>query len=219
MKWTLAKREHRMILIAGCLTLGIGWVYAAYVVGPLIRNGAQLKGQVLAARQKFTTLQAALGNEASVRQQYRQAQEKVKALRSFLPTQGELSAVIGRLSDLASQTQVSIQSIFPQRPVGDEASRTDAGAGKGKSAAAQPAVYEEVVIQINALAGYHQLGAFLSLVESGKQPIRLANLHLSPDPRDTQRHHVDVLVRSYFATAEATLDEGPPAVSSGGEKP
>lgn len=200
MKLALSKPERRAILAVGSLALVIGWLYAAYLVLPLQREARRLAQEVQSARQRVGTLEAAVANEQSLRAQYQQWDEKVQSLRVFLPAQEELPAVLERLSALANQTQVKIETIFPQRSPGD---RKPAEGSSGKSAPTQPGpgAYEEALIQVEALAGYHQLGAFLGAVESGDKPVRVSSLHMVGNPKEPKRHHIKLLLRAYFATS------------------
>jgi len=51
MKLLLSKREQRVLAAAGALALVIGWVYAAYIIGPLKREADKLGREVKASRQ------------------------------------------------------------------------------------------------------------------------------------------------------------------------
>ena len=203
MKLAFSKPEQRAILAAGALTLLIGWLYVAYLILPLQHEAGNLGQQVQTARQRLATLGAIVANEGSLRTQYTQWNEKVKSLRVFLPAQEELPAVIERLSALANQTQVKIETIFPQRSLGDQ-KKTNVNPGKGKPSQPSPSAYEEVLIQVEALAGYHQLGAFLSAVESGDKLVRVSSLRMVGNPREPKHHHIKLLLRAYFATGVLT---------------
>ena len=191
MKLALSSREQRTLLAGGGLALIVLWVYGAYILGPLMRESSSLGQQVQQARDRLATLEAATANEDALRKQHEQLTQTVASLRSLLPSEEELPSLIETLSDLASQTQVKIQTIFPQRPLQGTGAETTTLA---------PVVYKEIPIQIDALSGYHQLGAFLGLVESGGKPIRIASLRIAANPREAKRHNVKLLLRSYFAT-------------------
>lgn len=200
MKLAFSKPEQRALLVTGVLALVIGWLYAAYLVLPLRREAGRLAREAQSARQRIGTLEAAVANEDSLRAQYQQWDEKVKSLRVFLPPQEELPAVIERLSALANQTQVKIETISPQRSLGDQ-TKADANPETDKSPQPGPRGYEEVLIQIEALAGYHQLGAFLNAVEAGDRVVRVATLRMVGNPKDPKRHQIKLWLRAYFATS------------------
>lgn len=204
MKLRLSAREQRVLLIVAGLAIGILWMYAALIVGPLTREAAQAGGQVRAAREQLRVLELATVNETALREQHRQLQETVASLRKLLPAEGELPQVIELLSDLAGRSQVKIQTIFPQRT--PEASRILVPLEHTKAVAE---VSKEVFIQVDAVAGYHQLGAFLSLVETGDKPMQVSSLQLVTDPKEPRRLQVKLVFQAYFASRpEAAPSEG-----------
>jgi Tfp pilus assembly protein PilO len=207
MKIRLSPREQRTLLLVVGLGAVIFWVYSSVIVGPLGRERRAVREQVRSARLELKTLEAATANEAALREQQQKLQETVASLRELLPAEEELPAVIELLSDLASQSQVKIQTIFPQRPL------QDAVGGKSKTAP-EPLVYKDILVQIDALAGFHQLGTFLSLVESGEKPMQVSSLKISVDPRDSRRHHIKLLVQSYFAASGTAIGEKEPQPAS-----
>ena len=202
MKPGLSGRDQRTILLIGVSGIIILSAYFMLIVGPLRRGGSDLGRKVRSAREQLRALEAATANEATVQEQYRQVEQTVASLRRLLPGEEELPAMIGRLSDLASQTQVKIQTIFPQRSFEPEGT---AGRLSAAGSASEPAsiYYRDIPIQIDALAGYHQLGAFLSLIESGDKPLRVSSLRISANPKEPKRHHVKLLLVAYFATNDA----------------
>ena len=195
-KLTLSKREQKVVLLVGTLTLIIGYVYMVLILGPLGREMASLGRRIQEARQQVQALETVVANEPTLRAQYGQWDEKVTSLRALLPPREEESVVLERLSNLARQTQVKIQAIFPQRSKDEQAGKP--------SSKSEPAVYEDVLIQIDASAGYHQLGTFISLIESDARPMRVSSLRLVANPKELKRHHVKLLIRAYFSTTAAS---------------
>ncbi len=206
MKGGLTSREQRTLLVGGFLALVILYVYGAYVIGPLLHEVKNLESQIASSKQRVQMLETATANEAALRQQHHQVEDAVLALKRSLPAEQQLPAVIERLSDLASQAGVKIQTIFPQRP-GDE---TASPAPSKTPSPDGPVVYKDVLIEVDAVAGFHQLGTFLSLIESGDDPMQVASLRIQTDPRGVKRPQIRLVIKTYFA-AESL----PP---TGGEK-
>lgn len=196
MKLLLSKREQRVLVAAGTLALVIGWVYAAYIIGPLKREADKLGREVNSTRQHVATLEAAITNEIALRRQYEQVLERVQGMRALLPAREEVADVIQDLSTLAAQANIKIETIFPQPRPGSELK------GEARQSGG-PAVYEKIMVQIDALAGYHQLGSFLSLVESGRRPMRISSLRIAGNPREPKRHFIKLLIQAYFATGKS----------------
>ena len=195
-------REQRA-LAAILLVCGTGiYVYVAFLVGPLWRKTMELGQQVQTSHEELLALKTATANESAIREQYQSLQKSVGSLRGFLPPEKELPAVIEALSDMARQTNVKIQTIFPQRSLADQSS---AASGKKTAAIPEPVVYRQVPIQIDAQSGYHQLGVFLSLVEAEPRPMELRSLRVATDPRDPKRHTIKLVINAYFAADGGAL--------------
>lgn len=193
----LTAREQKLLVAGGLLTALVLWLYIAYVVQPLLRESAGTGQDVSQARQDLKALEAATAHESTMREQHQQLNETVTSLQRLLPAERELPAVIELLSDLASQSDVKIQSIFPQRPAPGDAAKP------AEPLAAGPLTYKDVVIQIDAMAGFHQLGTFLSLVEAQENPMQIATLKISSDSKVPRRQKVKLLIRSYFLASAA----------------
>ena len=201
MKLKLSPREQKTLALVSGLGIVILWIYITAIVRPLMRESGQLGRQLQEARERLKLLEVSTANEGALREQSRQLEQNVLSLRKLLPGEEELPAVIELVSDMASQSQVKIQTIFPQRSMGKEGEGGKKDADKD-AALKQPAVYKEVLIQIDALAGFHQLGAFLSLVEQGEKPMQIANLRITQDSKETKRLRIKLLLQSYFAPSE-----------------
>ena len=198
----MSKREQRLLVFVGGLAILITWVYAVYIVKPLKREADDLGRQIHAAREQLRLLEIAVSSEAAVEEKSRRLEASVQSLRGSLTPEAELPSVIGLLTELASQTQVKVQAIFPQRPAEQMEPRAP-DAGQGSMSTSLPAVYyKEIPIQLDALAGYHQLGTFLNLVETADKPMRLLSLRISPNPKEPRWHRVKLLVQSYVAVPE-----------------
>ena len=199
MKVSFSQRELRTVLLGGLFAVVTLWVYSAYLVGPMWQEVTKLGRDVKEARTELASLKQATANESGLREQHQQVQEVVSSLRGLLPAEEELPSVIEFLSDLARQTQVKIQTVFPQRPLGDLEML------KGRDATQKPDapdVYKEIPVQIDAQGSFHQLGTFLSLVESSDKPMDVSSLRISSNPKDARWHTINMTILTYFVKDE-----------------
>ena len=194
MKLNLSPRERQTLLLGGILAVVLLWAYVAYLIGPMMRDLGALARQVRSAQDEVRLLEAGTASEAALREQHRQVAQSVMALRKLLPAEAELNQTIERLSALAGQAQVKIQTISPQR----ESQEASSKESKESKEFRQPAI-QDALITIDALAGYHQLGTFLSLMEAENRSIEVASLWIAADPRELRRHRVKLTRRAYLA--------------------
>ena len=194
MKLNLSKPDLRTLVLTGLSAVVLLWIYIGYVATPMFKNVVSLGQKARSQREELAALRLATANEAAIREQHQQLDETVMSLRKMMSPEEELPSVIEFLSDLASQTQVKIQTIFPQRPIGDVGEKD-----KTHTPATAQVVYKEIPIQIDAQASYHQLGTFLSLIEAGTKPMQLLTLRISTNPKEPRWHTINMVILAYFS--------------------
>ncbi len=205
----LGGQSRQLVLVGALAVFGLG-VYYTYVLGPLFRRLKELGQTLQTTRVQLQHLELALASEPQLRQQQAQLSSQVASLRTVIPSEEELPSVIKLLSDVASHTNVKIKTIFPVRFL-EPLPTSPAAPPKPEDH-----LYNEVPIQIDALAGFHQLGSFLSQVESGEYPMRIQSLRIMGNPKEPRRHEIKVTLSGYFATAQETP---PTAGTSSGSQP
>ncbi len=185
----LSAREQSRI-VAFVLSVGISsGIYLTLLLKPLWRREAKLAEQLRELREEVRGLETVTAGLERLQDQHRGLHATVSALQALLPPEAELPAVIELLSGLAAQSDVRIQTIFPQRTFDESALAPKREGG---------AMYKTVPIQIDALAGYHQLGTFLSLVESRETPMRLGTLRITTQPKDGKWHRIKLVIEAFF---------------------
>jgi len=199
MKLPVGSREQQMIVMVAASLLLFLWMYFTLLLGPLMRRSGVLGDRVRTVKQELDALERVVGNEARVNQQHEELTRSVAKMRGTLPSEGELPSVMEVLSDLASKSQVKIQTIYPQRTPGERQFAAEATGSDGPA-------FTTVPIEIDALAGYHELGTFLNLIEgSSSPPVEVASLRLSGNPRDIRRHNMKIVVIGYFSVEKTPL--------------
>jgi len=195
-----SKREQRLLVVAVVVLAGVFvWVYYAYGLTPLFRKVVQLGQEIRTTNIKLQHIEQAIAQEPQLRQERDRLGETIQALSALLPPEEELPSVIELLSDVASQTGVKIQTIFPLRASETEEAPTGAKQPPDKGRE----FYTQIPIQIDALTGFHQLGSFLSHVESSPQPMQLKSLRISGDPKEPRRHNMKIVLTVYFAASSS----------------
>lgn len=196
-------REQKTLLVGIVLAALVFWLYMAYIISPLLREHIKVNERVKLAKERLKMLQVSTANQAALQEQYRQLQQSVAVLRNPLPPEEQLPVIIERLSDLASQAQVKIQTIFPQRSIEEDLEKRSGDKSSTSSMTApvlpEAQLFTGIIIQIDALAGFHQLGTFLGSVEALGKPMQLASLRIANDPKDPKRHRVKLLIRAFFS--------------------
>ncbi len=199
-----AKQDHRLYAGLGLVGVLVLWIYYTYVIAPLMASVSDLERKIHSGDTELQHIQQALAQEPKLKREQEDLSEVMRKLRAVMPAEQELASIIEQLSGMATQAGVKIQTIFPQRSL--ESFKVVAGLDDKHSERSK--LFKEIPIQINALAGYHQLGTFLGRVEQGKQPMYLKSLRITTNPKELRRHTIEMVVIAYFATADAKQAEG-----------
>ena len=215
--------------LIGLVAIVAVWVYYGAVVKPLFRAVAEVSQAGRVAKGQLREIEQAFTQEPQLRRQRLQLEQQVARLRAAIPTEEGLPAVIERLTELAGQTGVKLQLIVPQRPLASatqttgrsgeaKALRAERSAGTGEGSGLPP--YTEIPIQLDALAGFHQLGTFLSRVEQGEHPMQLRSLRISENPKLLRRQVVKMTLAAYLlpstSSGKPAAANAPGSTGSGG---
>lgn len=200
MKPGQSKRDQQAVLgVIAAIAVGLV-VYYAYAIKPLLARMAAVTKDVQNTDAQLKHISQMVAEMPRLRETHDKLAASLKLLRDNLPSEERLPAIIEFLSDLASQTGLKIQTIFPQRSF----ETLGAASGSEPAAAQSSELYRGIPIQIDALAGFHQLGAFLARVESGGQPVQLRSLRVSGNPRELRRHNIKLVLLVYFESEPKT---------------
>ncbi len=200
MKLTGAKREQTILIGVVVFGVVILYVYLTALAVPLWKRFVQLGQEMRTSRTKLQQTEQAVAQEPTLRQERDRLTETIENLGRSLPSEEALPKVIEVLSNVATEAGLRIQTIFPQRSfesAGEKGTTAKPVADNLKE------LYKEIPIQIDALSGFHQLGAFLSQVESNDQAMEVKSLRISSDPKEPRLHDVKLVLRVYFAGAKA----------------
>ncbi len=194
----LAPRQQKTVLVIAGLGVVTAGIYLGLIMLPMWNQYTNFSSQITQARQQLGILQAVTVREPQLHQQHRDLLQSVRSWRERLPRAGETSSVIEHISEFAAQAGVKVLSIVPL---------TDASApvAASKPASAKPPYYT-VPIQMEAMAGYHQLGRFVDLIEGTSTPMQIVSLRVAGNLKDSARHRVRLMIQAYVAS-ESLGDE------------
>lgn len=160
-------------LIAGALVLGLSFLIFIAWPAWIVRPGLKTKIRVL--KGKMSTGETLLKKKPELqrrREEYLQFIEQIKK-RVYGP--GESSLLLGPISKLAEESLVTIAASQPKT-------------ADGKFPAPFDTRYEGTLYEFNVEGGYHELGRFVSLIESNTKLLRVQSFQVKPREEDPKRH-------------------------------
>ncbi len=172
-------REKQMILVMGlCGILAVDYLILIRPITSFFSQGMS-KSSMIA--QEVKDLETDQKNKALITKALQDAKERLAKTESRFVTSGELPVLLENLSKLASESGVRISSLQPMEAAPEESAKR----------------YALVPIRVQALAGTHELGGFLSRLESDAIFFHVANLKISENPAHNRKHLVELQIAVY----------------------
>ena len=201
----LIARQRERLRLGGAIAIALAFFGVFYLVAlkPFMATVSALGQEVQTTNVKLQYIQQGIAQEPKIREELKELTASLHTLRASMPSEKQLPSVIERLSDMANESGVKIQTIFPQRESEKSSSTSSEPSHASPSAEDEAKLYKEIPIQIEALAGFHQLGNFLYRMEGGSQPIQLRSLRMTTNTKDMHLHTIKMVLGAFFRTTES----------------
>lgn len=167
-------REKKLLLVLGAaLLIFLDYFVIILPVAGIFSSTGTALNQV---RQELTTLKDDEKNKQLIEQNFIETALQFEASEKIFVLADKFSVLLENLSKLAGTSGVKIVSLNPQ-----EASKEDAEKPMAP-----------VLIEISALAGTHDLGKFLTKLESDPVFFKVRELTISENTADPRKHAVNL---------------------------
>lgn len=163
-------------------------IFAAVAVGVLVLGWNVLIREDL---KKLGGLRVDRHNQtirANVLKQILNAERDIAGYRNRLAASNEMSWLMNTVGKVAEDGSFPLRSVDPQNPVRENGA------------------YDKILLQIRTQCTYHELGEFVSRIESYSKLLRVISVSLSPaGPDDGTRSpqlDVDMQIATYYAVGK-----------------
>lgn len=176
------KSEDRTLALGIVVALSILLIFHFIFLRPRIRRLRRLNPELvtLIKNVRKTTKDAANIDVLKKRQEDLKA--KVSFYTQKLPRGKEMSSLLESLSKMAKESQIKIIEIKPR--------------GSGVQELGE--MYLEVPVAIKAMGGYHQLGKFINKLETGARFIRISDIEIKENSRNSRDHNIRLLLSMFI---------------------
>ncbi len=177
------KNSRQVALIALLISAGALYIYVNFLLLPQIYGAVKtcdkankISGDVKGAERNIAEIDD-LQKQAAL---YR---GRIEEYERMLPAEQEIPKLLEDLSNMAKESNVKIVGITPLQS--KEVSQ------------APDAIYQDIPILISARSGYHELGKFLSNLESSGRFMKVVDIKIKENKATPKRHDVECLVLTY----------------------
>ncbi|MDD4956688.1 MAG: type 4a pilus biogenesis protein PilO [Candidatus Omnitrophica bacterium] len=182
----LEEEQYREYLILG-VGAAVCLIYIAIAIVPgVLRLGSNITG-IAQANIRITQLNEKVKKLAKTSEELAKLRAELETYSRGLPDQKEISTFLEGISSVAEGANIKILSITP-------IDMPELGAKDDKT------FYHEVPIVLTAKGGYHQLGDFISRLESGERVITIKDLKINNSSKTPRVHDIRMVLLTYVAS-------------------
>lgn len=164
------------------LALVVIFTYTRLFITPTIKNLRELRPKVTGLRQNIKSAEENIKNIEAVQRRLNDLKKRIGSYENRLPQKKEIPSLLQYLSEIAAESGVKITSIEPVKEIAPAGSKD----------------YTEIPIALSAKCGYHQLGTFISKLESSPRFMKVSNIKISRNQGDVYHHNVDLKISTFI---------------------
>ena len=183
LKQMLKDPEIRKYVIGGGIFL-FCLVYFFLILVPQFVGFAKISMQVSEAKNKLYAVENRIKRTPEMGAKSAKMKEEIKKDTKQLSREKEIPALLEWLATLARDSGVKIVSVTPGQ------------LGPSESGSKY---YKEMPVNITAKSGYHELGTFVSSLESGNRVVVIDNVTIQYDGSTPRAHNVNMVIKTYVS--------------------
>jgi len=180
----LKDRKTNLLLLFGivliCLDLFL-------ILRPQILSLSKINARIKELNQKVISTKTDLSKEQEIKKRLEKLKKEAVFIKDQIIFEEGISDLIDRVSKMANKTDVKIIKIFPLKdPKAKELLNSDLGR------------FYPLILSLELSSGYHQLGKFLSLLESYERFLKTEEISIIGETSDLSHHRVKLTLWTFF---------------------
>ncbi|MFC1590208.1 type 4a pilus biogenesis protein PilO, partial [Candidatus Omnitrophota bacterium] len=175
------KQMFMLIALIGLIVVSL-WVY--FLLLPQFSKLFRVFGKTGKLRAEVLAHEADLNRIGIFKKKLEEYKAKIRDCEEGFSDEGELPQVIESVSDMARDSAVKIVSITAIKPSAVRARQLGG-------------FYREIPIMVSARSGYHELGMFISRLESSRKLIKVADVDIGANSVYPKKHDSELLILVY----------------------
>lgn len=184
------KKKYREMLSIVGIALFVVIVYINLFIKPTATSLYTVIPEAKSLRANIEKAKEEIAEEPALKQKLAGFEESLKSVRTRLPAEKEVPALLESLSSMARNSRVKIIGITP--------GTLDKPPHLKAMPASQAKTYQEIPISISAKSGYHELGKFISNLERLDRFMEVSDIKIKANPQSPKMHDVELKVITYI---------------------
>jgi Tfp pilus assembly protein PilO len=171
--------QEKQLIVGAVIVLGVALDFL-FLVQPVARTLFEQAPKLPPLRQELKQLRKDLKDKAGIGQRWQAAQAELQEKEKQFVAADGAPALLENLSQEAQRSGVKITSLEPK-----------------ERSAGEKTIYAPLPIEMKAAAGMHELGSFLSDLETGGGFFRVKDLRISSNQQNERKHLVQLSLETY----------------------
>lgn len=182
----LSEEQNRMYLILGA-TVVLATVYLTFITVPKFGQLSKASRIVNDLNNKIEQLNVRIKRQTAMKDKLGELRKEYEGYSERLPKKKEIPGFLDGVSSMAKTSKVKLLSITPSdlRPVMTNGKENE--------------YYKKMPILVTAKSGFHQLGRFVSNLETGTRFLHIGNLRIQYDSGFPRMHNVRMELSTYVS--------------------
>lgn len=176
----MTKEKAKAIVLSASISVVALIVYFNLLLTPNLRALSELSPKVINKSSDLERANTAIANIANFKQKLSSLKSEVGDYEARLPSEKEVASVLDYLSRIASATGVKIIEIRELEKL------------RRKEDPRQ--LYDEVLISMTTMAGFHQIGRFINKVETSTRLMKVREFQIRVSPGTFKEHNVKLII-------------------------
>lgn len=182
----LGEEQNRMYIILG-VTVVLAALYLTFIIVPKFGQLSKASRVVNDLNNKIEQLNVRVKRQTAMKDKLDEFRKEYDGYSKRLPKEKEIPGFLEGVSSVAKTSKVKILSLTPSdlKPVMTNGKENE--------------YYKEMPILVTAKSGYHQLGKFISDLETGTRFLHIGNLRIQYDSGFPRMHNVRMELSTYVS--------------------
>ncbi|MBN1526905.1 MAG: type 4a pilus biogenesis protein PilO [Candidatus Omnitrophica bacterium] len=190
MPFDIMKNKQQLSMVMAAAYVAVITAYLLLVLKPQLVSIVTIAQKAARTGSELKTARSDIAAIEQMKTRKTAYRDKIELYEKRLPVEQEIPSVLETLSAMAKNANMRIVSITPVA--------LPAPKGPQKKAEKEK-IYQEIPISVSVKSGYHELGYFLSQLESSDRFMKVADISIRADKTSPRKNNVELLVLTYIS--------------------
>ena len=200
----LTPEKKRIALMAGALVLIGFFVWLQMLVLPQTNMVARSGSELTALRGKVERMRRDLSHLPEMERKFAEMSAQYSSPADAAPPEEQLPNLLDKITQFARVARVRVVTLKPK----EDLAKVQIGSSG----------YLEIPLELEATAGYHQVGRFLDQLEQSDSLVRLRELKIEPGA-DAAKQDVKMMLLAFLAPTPEAVAAADAAAAEAAKKP